>query len=143
MWVGETMVDVLVCWYASTLLCVFTFLIHTRTFFPTPPAPPARPHLSCGTSVSGEGPQAASPPSFFTPSLLFPPPRLAGSVYVFPACFMFFLLLPEREHAPVRVALVPSGLCWESLSSFFKSHQQNSPLKMQKVPCVGASGSRC
>lgn len=61
--------------------------------------------------------------------LLFSPPvwilrRLAGSVYVFPpasSLFHVLLLLPEREHAAVKVALVPSGLCWESLSSFFKS----------------------
>lgn len=135
--------------YSPTLLCVFTFLIHTRAFFPTPPAPPIpppHPHLSCTTSVSSEGPQAASLPSFhsLSPPLLCEfsanPRRLAGSIYVSLALppVSCPLVRRKRAHAAVKVAFVPSGLYGELLSSFFKSthplnssYAQNSTLKMQ------------
>lgn len=87
--------------YSPTLLCVFTFLIHTRAFFPTPPAPPIpppHPHLSCTTSVSSEGPQAASLPSFHS---LSPPscvnslqiPVASQAAFMFPSLFPLFHVL--------------------------------------------------
>lgn len=111
------------------------------------------PHTSCSSYSSSPPPLLSlvrGPRQHhylpFTPSLLPPcefsanPRRLAGSLYV-------FLPLPpvscssvhkERVHAAVKVAVVPSGLRWELLSSFFKSthprnssYTQNSALKMQ------------
>lgn len=145
-------------WYASTLLCVFTFLIRTRTFFPTPPpAPPPppplpRPHLSCATSVSCEGPQAASLPSFHSssspPPCEFPanPRRLAGSISLFlpPSPVSSSLVHKERVRSCQSCSL-PSVLRRELLSRFFKfthsSYTQNSVLKMHVCSISGALGA--
>lgn len=81
-------------WLSPTVLCVFTFLIHTRTFFPTPPAPPIppHPHLSCTTSVSCEGPSGS-----ITTFLSLPPPPCVNSLQIpvaLQAAFMFSSLFP-------------------------------------------------
>lgn len=133
-------------WLSPTVLCVFTFLIHTRTFFPTPPAPPIppHPHLSCTTSVSCEGP-SGSITTFL--SLLLPPPPCVNSLQIpvaLQAAFMFSSLFPlfhvlwctEKEctqlsklHLCLEDCM--GSRCQVSLNPPNSSYTQNSTLKMQ------------
>lgn len=130
-------------WYASTLLCVFTFLIHTRTFFPTPPAPPIPPvRLSL---ARGPRQHHYLP---FTPSLLPPcefsanPRRPAGSLYVFLPLAPVSCSVVHKDgvHVAVKVAFCLqdcTGKCCQV--SLNPPSQQQLGAERRSFPVFGAS----
>ena len=115
--------DVLVCFHPSVRLHLFD------------PHSNVLPHTSCSsypprTSVSCQGPQAASLPSFHSFSsppvrILCKSPSPGRQPLCFPpACSCFMFCGAQRRSArSCQSCILPSGLHWEMLSSFFKSTQ--------------------